>query len=349
LAKKNLLNELPPDGALDKYLPQLFQTYPRLTASSPSAWFMWSDDGKKNKFQHATICHGNMSYEEPGYDHLVTAVPKSDELDLAYQRMIINGPFKSLSDLISLEQVDNRWYIRCSNLAKWPANALYNYCIATRLPIEFGQMLPRWAELTEKGYNSTLAFLLSYSTNGKAWDKENGRSWPSNGHLWLDPSSNWARIIQGDMKDVSTSFKEDPKATRPCNVIWGTSKNYDKFSWLTDEEISAFFELPIEVPEPPPAPKKKAQVDKLLAQQHLQNLALQIHNQAPLAQPNQLQGNPLQPHPGWGNPAAWDVPQHVLNIVHDEIQVNPDEDDDNDDDLDHFDDWGPEPEVDDDV
>lgn len=203
------------------------------------------------------ICHADMKYVSPGFDHLVTAVPKPDELAIAYQQMLINGPFRAFSDLIGLHCIGDNYYLLCSNLGKWPANVLYNFCIASRVPIERPQFLPYWKELVDQGFEKTLAFLLSYSTNGKPWSKGNGREYPVCNHLWLDTASDWKNILSGEMIRMNPPFKEYPKGCEPCNVIWSTSTDYRKIWNMSNEEVSEFFNLPIEIPAPPPAPKPK--------------------------------------------------------------------------------------------
>ncbi len=252
---KSLLNEVSNDGALAKHLPSLFKSYPNMSVLHTTSYFLWSEKTGQSQENLLEVCHASLTYKSTGWSHMVTAVPKSDELSLEYLRMLVNGPFKAMAVLISLEQEDGKYYLRLSHLDRWPANVLYKFCIASRLPIEFHHFLPRWSKLVEQGYNSTLALLLSYSNNGQEWVKGYKRVYPNKHHLWFDPASNWANIIKGDMVGLSVPYAEYPAGCRPCNKIWGVSGDYSKFMEMPDEEISAFMQLPIEPLVPLPKVK----------------------------------------------------------------------------------------------
>jgi len=271
LAAKNPLSLLP-DGVVKANLPEFFKSYPSLCAASPSSWFAWSIDEKKVIAHNNHVCHANLCYDGPGFDELITAVPYSDELSLEYIRMLIRGPFRSVSDLIRLERLGNKYFLRCLNLDRWPGNVLMNFCIATRVTIEHRFILEPWGERCEKGFDPVLAFLLTYSYgssrgyNGCACIIGTHRSFDHwrTAHFWLDPSSNWSNILQGNMVGLSKSFKIAPEDSRPTNCIWGVCKDYIKLKAMTDDEIAAFYTMPVqklEAPEPMPlsktAPKKK--------------------------------------------------------------------------------------------
>ena len=246
---KSPYNELP--KPLDECLPKMFATYPDLCVQSPSSWFVWTDDLFKSHNQE--VCHFNLKYVGPGWDNLITAVPKSSDVTIEYIRMLIRGPFRSFSHLIHLNKINDKYYLHCSSLDKWPSNVLMNFCIATRIPIEFDYLLSPWSKLVEIGYNPVLAFLLVYS-RGQTQGMVRTFDYNNYGHLWLDPASDWKCIISGDIQKVSKPYKTNPSQAIPSNVIWGHTNDYAKLISMTDEQISDFYGLTIKVFEPPKPP-----------------------------------------------------------------------------------------------
>lgn len=352
---KNLLNSAP-DGALKKNLPQLFKSYPNLSSGMPSSYFLWSDEPPVTADFFTKVCHADMNMLSPGFDHLVTACPKSDEISLAYQQMLIHGPFRALSDLIGLHKVGDNYYLLCSELGKWPANVLYNFCIASRVPLEYPDYLPYWAELVQAGYDQTLAFLLSYSVRGDSSQKY--RDFPRQNHLWVDPASNWRNILTGEMVKMAPSFKDYPKGCNPCNVIWGNWIDYGKISSMSAEEVSAYLELKIEVPAAPPPPVPKFKKNKYDAFVVAQALHAQIaHNEAHFAEAAQAQpvaGNNPFLHANaaaqagqwqWGAVAAQPVPAQAPPPPFDFDEPIFDDEDDLEDE-DHFDEDDDDEEID---
>lgn len=262
---------------------------------------------------------------------LITAVPKTDERSLTYQRMLMHGPFKAFSDLISLECVDGNYFFLLSELDKWPANVLYNFCIATRVPIEISHLLPQFGALIEKGYDPTLAFLLSYSCNGVPFKEE--RSYPYNrGHFWFDTSSDWTRILSGDMTEMSVPYSKKPSACSPTNKIWGNSDKHLKIMKMPDEKVAELFELPVKIAPPPPGPKKSKaeQLNEYLAKFHANNQLVQDIPIAPIA-PVNLQFNPAAQE--WQPVQEQPPEQEPMHVI------------DDDDDL-EFDEWDFDPEAD---
>jgi hypothetical protein len=334
---KNLLNVQPLDKAVSKLLPAFFDSYGSLDTATPSSYILWSDD-KNGPLPFSSlgfICHNKMPYLNKGFDHLITAAPKVDEISLAYLRMLISGPFRSVSDLIAIEQYEDKFYINCSNLSKWPANVLYNFCIATRTPIEFSMLLPRWHDLVQEGYNETLAFLLSASTFGSKFEYNRSMLQSRYGHMWLDEATCWAKVISGSMSRITSDFKTSPGACKPCNIIWTGSQSMERFRKMSDKDISEALGLPIgpvvvEPPAKPPVLKKKKGI--------YGNFAPQF-NPAPIHPwvNAEVVINPVDAH--WFNvpPVAPAPPMHVIDPDPDDAFDDfpePDFDDDNDDE--HF-------------
>lgn len=259
---KSPYTELP--EPLKTLLPNMFSWYSKLDEATPSSWFVWTD--KEARSYDLEICHNNLYYDVGGWDNLVTAVPKSDELSLEYLRMLIRGPFKSISDLIRLDRCGNNYYLHLLSLDKWPANVLMNFCIASRVPIEFDYLLSPWAQRCEKGFEPTLAWLLTYSYGVKQGTHEQfdyrAFEMARPGHLWLDPASSWTNILSGTFTKVSKSFKTHPHESRPTNVIWGHSSDYEDLVKMTDEQIAEFYSKPIQVLEAPSKPEPKVNVKK---------------------------------------------------------------------------------------
>lgn len=306
-------------------LKELIESYPTLTPESPSSWFVWSDTpGTPPKSYSALICHADMRYTHTGYDHLVTAVPKNGKISLKYIRMLIHGPFRAFSDLISLVSTKDGYYLQCDELKKWPANVLFNFCIASRAPIEFGYQINGWEELLGQGYPEVLAFLLSHSMKGEKFNY--GRRFPDHGHYWFDPSSDWRRIIDGTPDLTGLNYHDFPNAVTPTNAIWGKSQDFQVVQKLDNIKAAEYFGFKF----PPKLEKTKintirpsgdmmwkhqwvdpggqgANAEMVAAQNHM-NQILQM-NQAAGLPGNQVNG--AWAPPAWDQPA---VPEPVLHV-----------------------------------
>lgn len=258
------------------------------------------------------ICHAQMCYDGEGWNDMITAVPKHDELSLEYLRMLVRGPFRSMSDLIKIDRIKDNYYLHLMSLDKWPANVLMNFCIASRTPIEFDFLLSNWAKRCEAGFEPTLAFLLTYSYGYDPYSKKQhtGRSFNMHrsGHMWLDPASKWSNILNGLFEGASKPFKTHPQSSRPTNIIWGHCADYTALQKMTDDEIAAFYTQPVQILEPPPKPIIYPKMKKPVyhAMPYVGNLLVQDavnflgnHNPAvEIAMPD-MQFAP-QPGGGWG-------------------------------------------------
>lgn len=207
---------------------------------NPSSWFVWSKNPERvPKLYLEKVCHADMRFTPKGYDYLVTAVPKCDKVSLAYLRMLIHGPFKSVSDLISLVKVKDQYYLQCSDLEKWPAPLIFNFCVASRAPIEFENQVNHWWTLVQEGYPEMLGFLLSHSCGGKNFEYE--RTYPESGHHWFDPQSDWKRIIEGNPDLTGYRYDKYPASVTPSNVIWGRSEDYKIIRKLDNVKAAEYF------------------------------------------------------------------------------------------------------------
>ena len=310
-------------------LKELLASYPKLNEENPSSWFVWSDNPEiKPKSSTAYICHAEMRNAYAGYDYLVTAVPKADALSLSYLRMLIHGPFKAFSDLISLVRINkDQYYLQCSNLKRWPAPVLYNFCIASRTPIEFPGQLAAWEQLKAEGYPEVLSFLLSHSAGGGKF--KYARMFPQHGHYWFDPASDWKNIIGGRVDVSGPSYHELPGAVTPSNQIWGKADDYIVIKSLDDEKAAEHFGFK-RPPKKPERRREDPQLEKYKKIYWAPNGLPQLEPGAVQAHMNnlvqQIQADQAVAQNGWNN-AEWNPqpPQPVhpaINVIHDEGEIH---------------------------
>lgn len=290
--------ELSPEQLLIK---KVIDSQPQLNTANPSSWVQFSNDLKHTHAFLKRICHAEMIYTKAEqWDQLITAAPFTNKpINLRYYQFLINGPFRGFSDKISLEVFPGtkEHYIRCTDLDKWPANILYNFCIATRVTIEHQPMLERWEKFLEAGVDPSLAFIVSaFASRSKnqikddpwAYVIEDSYLYMTN-HFWFDASSDWCRIIDGDFlqKHVSAqSYKQDPIVCRPTNMIWGDGRGNKQLLFMSVKDLSAKFGLPTEL-VPPMVPKLKMinkKADLMAVIEAQQNNAVNVLNQGGAAQ-----------------------------------------------------------------
>ena len=237
----------------DTHLKDMINAYGRMDSCTPSSFFLVSDDKEVPIFSKTLdVCHARMCYAKKGtYDTLVTAVPHRDKAAIAYLKMLITGPFKSMADLISLATHEGEYYLRCDRLGLWPANVLYNFCIATRVPIEFRKQLDAWYGNVQEGAHPILAFLLQFFpfTNGRRHTTVYAN------HLWFDSDCDWLNIINGTWQSSALDYKSEPAAVRPCNSIWyGRERHAHAFKTTPDEAVMDALGI---IPAKPPSPPQK--------------------------------------------------------------------------------------------
>ena len=276
---------------------QLVNTYSKITPSAPSSWVVFSDDERTEDHRWLDICHARLFNMDVGlYDQLMTAVPCDSDLDLSYITYLIDGPFRAFRDRISLETIEvqgpagddqKKYYLHCTKLDTWPANVLYNFCIASRTPIEFDFIVKAWGQLVSAKVDEALAFQVasrlafrykgnSYRSDrpvplGDPWDwKLDVINCPM-GHFWFDPTANWKNIMDGTpvLEMFTNNYKDNTEDCTPCNVIWGMSdpETTKKLVGKTVKELSQHFGLI------PSDEEVKAKSDK---DQYLEKLKIQI-------------------------------------------------------------------------
>lgn len=327
-AKKKPVIEEPVIGNfVEQYIPRLINT--KLSEDAPSAWFVVDGEGKV-KTHFGEICHSQMCHAiKDKWDELYTAVPKHNEMEIAYIRMLIHGPFKAYSDLISLEKHGKGYVLHVTDLDKIPANILYNFVVASRVPMEHAQLIEPWYKGVELGFDPVLSFLLSYSTNGKPFAGKRTFDGDANqtNHFWFYKTGEWKRIICGDFvadKVSEYSYKANPAACRPTNQIWGSSNAYVAFTTLEAVAIAEKLKLPIEPPAADP-PKLAAIPKKAAKPLHFQFGA----NPFPQIDFNNIiLGDPI-PAAGALNPAQMPegAPQPIIEEIDEPFDWDEDEPD----------------------
>lgn len=163
---------------------------------------------------------------EPGFKNILTAVPESDEASLAYINALIDGPFHKIKDKIHLlwHMGTNQYYLHIEKLDEIPAPVVYNFCIASRGPIEHKRIVKIFNDLVYRGVHKNLALALCGRTLSvyKEAKLVSNIIQPNQGHWWYNSLSDLKRIMTGDFVDLETgSFWENPSGCIPCNVIWG--------------------------------------------------------------------------------------------------------------------------------
>lgn len=266
----------------------LVKTYPHIREYVPSCWTMFNNDFTEVAEEHLIQCHAKMAYNcshaydsygtKPGvYDQLLTAVPNSSELALDYLNWLIRGPFRSIKDHVHLKTVQDEtgavhYYLHVTGLDVIPSNVVYNFCIASRTPIEWVAMLEAWDKMVQAGVTRPLAFLIapyvdfvvrmsSSSLSVNQAGIESPLDWklkfayPETGHFWLDSQSDWTRVILGDPDQTKFArpYKENHLGARPCNIIWGKGDRefFESLNNKTVKEVVSMFAPKTEEPEVP--------------------------------------------------------------------------------------------------
>lgn len=312
----------PPITELDLIAP-VIESYPKLDRGSPSSWAVFNDDLTLHNSHISQICHAGLNLELPGiYDTLITAAPFHKKA-LDYYRWLCSGPFRAYSDLISLErhEASGELFFRCSNLDKWPSNVLKDFCIATRVPIESMCVIPRWECFVSVGMDKSLAFMVAHRVGINPWAegrwgfKEpdlSGDPWvfvPKLStnlweHMWLNVTSDWSRVIRGEMdldKVVKVSYKADPTKCDRCNIIWGLTAHADHMALQNKnmEELHKHFNLPVNKIDPNAKPAKKPRKSKAtIVLEELMHDEFEPEVAMPAIDPNP---HLVPVHNGWGD------------------------------------------------
>jgi len=213
----------------EELLDNLISSYPDLDSSNPSSWVFLSDNLEQYHEAYNKVCHADMRHiRSVHWTKMLCAVYGRNALD--YITHIINGPFKQYKELIELKKYKDTedYYLEITGLDKFPANALFNFCIATRAPIEFPATLENWYHLQKLGMPSDLALIVAavtdYETQAASLDDKGAYCGvPNSNHWWFNSASQWERILNGDLCYLSRPYKGNNSGCLPTNVIWGES------------------------------------------------------------------------------------------------------------------------------
>lgn len=270
-----------------QYVTKLVADYPTL-----SSWFVANEDYSQVFEHYDAACHATMTYnKDKDMDILITAfnwhADFSEDLALEYIHWIISGPFRAFSDKISLEKTkEGKWYIKCTDLAHFPAKVLYNFCVATRTQYEHAVYVKTWKKFIDVGVDPGLAWMMvtnridsiDLKTKFDPWTLTVTKT-PTYGignwnHFFWDVKSSWERIIHGEPivdMDPKYSYKAMPEACTPTNIIWQGDglKDYQPLIGKTTKELMEYFGLvkpvvaEVVIKEPKLTPKQQLIKDKL--------------------------------------------------------------------------------------
>jgi len=219
----------------DEAVSEIIKSYLKLNKANPSSYALINEDGLAIS-QTLEACHYKMAFNLTRRNYwqgLITAYPVKKDLDLEFFQELLVPLYSNWSSCINLKSKDGHYYIEVTDLDKVPANALYNFCIASRIPIEFRTNLILWDKLRKSGLTSRQAFasckcILPASTPiSKLLDVEvlAPFDWTSFGHWPFYISAKLDRLTKTGPSDLSVSYYESPGASAPCNSIWGESQD----------------------------------------------------------------------------------------------------------------------------
>lgn len=219
-----------------------------MTPSECASWVMLGPN--RMEFEFENVCHANMRHYDRGlWDEMLTAVPNSTHLGVSYIKWLIDRPFYAFRDYISLQRMpeSGEYLLHITGLDKFPANALFNFCIASRMPIECPQILEMWSKIMALGLDRTLAFLIAGMARPADTVTLESRLecfGPIHvGHWWYDMTADWRLVLSGSPVELSDPYKDYPAGCTPCNRIWGWNDadvTYNLFD-LTLAEIKEHF------------------------------------------------------------------------------------------------------------
>lgn len=252
-----------PSLALDSVIDKVISFYPRIepnrfpdnrsASGNPCSFGLIKDDDDASiRF---AACHQPVSHALNGknakVNQIITSYPKQSEIDVSWFDCLIRYPFKKIADKVSLEETNTgKLYVHIRDVKKIPKQVVYNFCIATRVPVEWGHYyFKEWSALGQAGVNPMLAFLLSSSrldtskTDPLDWvlKKRVGYGW----HFPFENRSCWFKIITGEYEITRST------SCIPCNEIWGNDPT-EKVTFLhnlTVRQICEKLDQPIN-PDP---------------------------------------------------------------------------------------------------
>lgn len=233
---------------MDELIKTLVGSYPDLLdrgQSTPSSWiFISHDPAVVPEIRLKQICHAGAKGTESGvWDEFLTAVPNKTERSLRYILWLINNPFQQFKDHIELKSFgtkggEGEFYLHITDLDKFPANAFYNFCIASRAPIEYPLVIDRWVEFMDLGVKPNLAFILASFHNSAtpitSLDQVLDCVGVSNtNHWWFQLNSSWKLILANTPVTLTGPYKTNTYSCYPSDAIWGYQSAADTYSRFT--------------------------------------------------------------------------------------------------------------------
>lgn len=184
---------------------------------TPTFYVLWGVDGKNTSSHYNEACHASLMNQKGGvYDELVTRTGPTTPQNQTYLQGLLNGPFKNFAQYVTLHD----GYLHVQQLDKWPAKVLFNFCIATRLGMEYPSIVEKLdqadpiKDLVEKMSAGKSDFPFNFNSNHLFFSFEHG--------YWNQHPSDPGRILSGDMNidPAASTYKQYPRYCRPCNTIW---------------------------------------------------------------------------------------------------------------------------------
>lgn len=210
-----------------------------------NAFGLFSNDGKQVmiKADKTNYCHKQLRYADPDYyDQMITSYPKDDEFFFDF---IKNTLYRKWSEHFhrEIDPETEKPYIRVTGLDTLPANVLQNFCIASRMPVEFPQDILRMKTLISAGLHPVIAFALRQA---RAIDKVTANTNIDQrievislfqDHSPITNTSSLRRLVSCDPHLLSGPYKSNPKSVTPTNCIWGETEDLRKLKGKTIREF----------------------------------------------------------------------------------------------------------------
>lgn len=177
------------------------------------------------------VCHAELQYSVIGNkcDQIITSYPVKRDLEIRFFNFMADILYQSWGQYFHLEyRTDGQPYIRISDLDKIPAKIVMNFCICSRIPMEFSRYLTSWGELVDQGLHPSFALATCRlgTTNLDRVIYNTGRQDADHWPLWPGVSLKRLLITGPDFRNYSAaSFKSKPSLCCPTNTIWGETTN----------------------------------------------------------------------------------------------------------------------------
>lgn len=207
-------------------------SYSDITKSKCASFALVSNDSRQAPLIVLTyVCHAPLTYPWPApkyntWDHLITSYPVKSDDHLDFFEFIKNVLYKQWSDVIQLEQTtDGKYYIHVTDLSKIPANVLYNFCICSRTIVEYPARITIWRKLCKKGLHPAFAFAVCRADSAGKLNQIVGSPGEDSEHCCFYMAASLDRLIVSGPVSTAVSYKTNPTAATPTNIIWGEAKD----------------------------------------------------------------------------------------------------------------------------